>query len=39
MRKKKDFSNLLYDPMGIILLICMNFISLNRPQNQLISGI
>ena len=37
--KITDFSNLLSDPMVISLLIYMHFISLNRPQNQLLSGI
>ena len=38
-KKKNDFSNLLSDPMGISLLICMHFIPLARPEKQLLSSV
>ena len=33
--KKCEFSNLLFDSMGISQMICIYFVLLNRPEKQL----
>ena len=39
MYEKSEFSNLLFDPICIIEMICMNFIRLDSPENQLFNSI
>ena len=39
LTKSKDFSNVLFDSIGVSSLIFIHFISLNRPKSQLICGI